>query len=83
MKRKTKEVDLAMECHCELQAIRGMLGKQVPLSAWYVAGTSPTLVAIENDLCTLSYSNGAMLYNVPIRDLVDNLSYWKISRRDP
>ena len=82
MRRRNKDADFPLECQAELDAIRGMLNQQVPLSAWYVAGTHPTLVAIENGLCTLRFANGAVLYNVPLRDLADNLSYWNICRKE-
>ncbi len=83
MRRKPREVDFEAESEAALAAVRAMVGQQVPVSAWYVAGTHPTLIAVANDLCTLRYANGAVMYNVPIRDLVDNLSYWKIYRREP
>ncbi len=65
-----------------IDALRAKVGQPVPLSTRYVAEEAPTLVAIDaNDLCTLRYRNGAMLSGVPIRDLVDDLAYWRIWKK--
>ena len=65
-----------------IDAVRAQIGQPVPLSTRYVAADRPTLVAVdENDRCTLRYRNGAVLTAVPIRDLVDDLSYWRVWRK--
>lgn len=64
----------------EIARIRASIGKQVPLCARYVRGDRPILVAIEKDHCTLRFANGVIMLGVPIRDLVDDSGYWKMTR---
>ena len=74
--------DFEEETRKAIEAIRAKLGQPVPLSTSYVAAERPTLTAIdENDRCTLRFRNGAMLTEVPLRDLVDGLSYWRVWRK--
>ncbi len=76
MRRKPPIIEVAAEPP-EVARIRGCIGKQVPLSCSYTRGERPTLIAIRNDMCVLQFRNGAIMQNVPIRDLVDDKGYWK------
>lgn len=77
MARKPKVIDFEAETRQWEERLREMIGRQVPLSSAYTRGARPTLVAIENDRATLRYPNGATILNVPLRDLVDDVGYWK------
>ena len=77
MARKTKEIDFEAENRERLERLKAMIGQQVPLSFAYIRGVRPTLIAIENDRATIHYPNGAVILNVPLRDLVDDAGYWK------
>lgn len=76
MRRKSPTINVSAEPP-EVARIRECIGKQVPISCSYVHGERPTLVAIENDKCVLQFRNGAIMHDVPIRDLVDDSGYWR------
>ncbi len=76
MRRKPPMIELGTEPP-EVARIRECVDKQVPISCSYTRGERPTLVAIENELCTLQFRNGAIMLRVPIRDLVDDSGYWR------
>lgn len=76
MRRKPPTIKLGAEPP-EVARIRECIGQQVPISCSYTRGERPTLVAIENDMCTLQFRSGAIMYQVPIRDLVDDSGYWR------
>jgi hypothetical protein len=76
MKPKPKSFDFEAESAAELNRIRAMVGQQVPLSQFYVRGVRPVLLEVQGDRATLRFANGAVLSNLPLRDLVDDLAYW-------
>jgi hypothetical protein len=77
MGRKPKEIDFEGEWQRTLEEIKKRVGQQVPLSCSYVRGVRPILVDIVAERATLQFPNGAILQNVPLRDLVDDQNYWK------
>jgi hypothetical protein len=77
MARKTPIIDFEAEAKQHVDALRSQIGHQVPLSCSYVRGQKPTLLAIEGEFATLKFPNGAILSNVPPRDLVDDSAYWR------
>jgi hypothetical protein len=77
MVRKTPTIDFEAEAKQHVDALRSQIGHKVPLSCSYVRGQRPTLLAIEGEFATLQFPNGAMLSNVPLRDLVDDSAYWR------
>ena len=81
MKPKPKSFDFEAESAAELDRIREMVGQQVPLSQFYVRGVRPVLMEVHGDRATLRFSNWAVLSNVPLRDLVDDLAYWSAARQ--
>jgi hypothetical protein len=81
MKRKAKVIDFEGEAADELQSIRDRIGKEVPLSRRYTQGAKALLVSLEGETATIRFPNGAILTQVPLRDLVDDSGYWKPYRR--
>jgi hypothetical protein len=81
MKRKAKVIDFEGEAADELQSIRDRIGKEVPLSRRYTQGAKAILVSLEGETATIRFPNGAILTQVPLRDLVDDSGYWKPYRR--
>ena len=81
MKRKAKVIDFEGEAADELQSIRNRIGKEVPLSRRYTQGAKALLVSFEGETATIRFPNGAILTQVPLRDLVDDSGYWKPYRR--
>jgi hypothetical protein len=77
MRRKPPEIDFDQETAAELAAIRAKIGKEVPLTQRYTRGPKATLVSIEGEFATLLFPNGAQLSRVPLKDLVDDSSFWK------
>jgi hypothetical protein len=77
MRKKPQEIDFCKEAEEHLKAIRSRIGQEVPLSNYYVRGRRPILVSIDGDTATLRFFNGAILVQVPLRDLVDDSGYWK------
>lgn len=77
MSKKPKEIDFHREAEDQLNAIRSRIGQEVPLSNRYVRGQRAILIAVDGDIATLRFPNGATLANVPLRDLVDDSGYWK------
>ena len=77
MARKPKIIDFEAENRQWLDWIRDQIGREVPLSSAYTRGQKPILVSIDAERATLRFPNGAMLLNVPLRDLVDDAGYWK------
>lgn len=77
MKRELKSFDFEAEAQRHLDELRSKVGQPVPLSCSYVRGQRPILLAIEGDRATLKYPNGATVMNVPLRDLVDDVAYWR------
>lgn len=77
MRRKPPEIDFDKEAEEQFRAIKARIGQEVPLSTSYVRGARAILVSIEGDTATLRFPNGAILANVPLRDLVDDSGYWK------
>ncbi len=82
MKPNPKSFDFEAESTAELDRIRAMVGRQVPLSQFYVRGVRPVLLEVNGDRATLRFANGAVLSNVPLRDLVDDSAYWGSKRQD-
>lgn len=82
MKPDTKSFDFEAESAAELNRIRAMVGQQVPLSQFYTRGVRPVLIEVNGDRATLQFSNGAVLSNVPLRDLVDDSAFWGSARQD-
>ncbi len=82
MNVNSKPIDFEAESAAELDRIRAMVGQQVPLSQFYVRGVRPVLVEVYGDLAKLQFANGAVLSNVPLRDLVDDSAYWGTRRSD-
>ena len=76
MKPKAKSFDFDAESAAELDRIRAMVGQHVPLSHFYVRGVRPVLLEVNGDRATLRFANGAVLSNVPLRDLVDDSAFW-------
>ena len=74
MRRKPQEIDFGKEAEEHLKAIRSCIGREVPHSNRYVRGQRPILVSIEGETATLQFPNGALLVQVPLRDLVDDKS---------
>lgn len=70
MARKSQIIDFEAEARQHVESLHRRMGqsKPVPLSCSYVRGQRPILLAIEGDLATLKYPNGAELINVPLRD---------------
>ncbi len=83
MKQKPKSFDFEAESTAELDRFRAMVGQHVPLSHFYVRGVRPVLLEVHGDRATLRFANGAVLSNVPLRDLVDDSAYWGNTRHDP
>jgi len=77
MKRKSKVIDFEGEAADELQSIRDRIGKEVPLSRRYTQGAKALLMSLEGETATIRFPNGAILTQVPLRDLVDDSGYWK------
>lgn len=75
--RLVKELDLDAEYHKHVAHVSTLIGEPVPLSRSYTQGEQPTLISIENDTATLRFRNGAMLTDVPLKDLVNDAGYWK------
>ncbi len=75
MARKPQIIDFEAEARQHIESLHIQIGQPVPLSCSYVQAQRPTLLAIEGDRVTLRYPNGAMLINVPLRDLVDDSAY--------
>ncbi len=77
MKRKAKVIDFECEAADHLQSIRDRIGKEVPLSRRYTQGAKALLVSLEGETATIRFPNGAILTQVPLRDLVDDSGYWR------
>ncbi len=61
----------------ERARVESLIGQEVPISLCYCLGAQPRLIAIEGERALLEFRNGARLWNVPLRDLVDDRGYWK------
>lgn len=66
-----------LESEQEMTHLKSQIGKEVPLSHYYLRGQKPTLVAIDGNVCMLRYPNGATMRDVPLKDLVDDAGYWR------
>ena len=77
MKRKPKEINFCREADAQVAAIISCIGQEVPLSNRYVRGQWAILVSVDGDTATIQFPNGAVLTQVPLRDLVDDSGYWK------
>ncbi len=82
MKPEAKSFDFEAESAAELDRIRAMVGQHVPLSQFYVRGVRPVLLEVQGDRATLRFAIGAVLSNVPLRDLVDDSAYWGSKRHN-
>lgn len=76
MARKPKFIDFDQETQALLTSLYRQLGQPVPLSCSYTHQPRPVLVAIRGDRATLKFHNGVTMLNVPLKDLVDDRSYW-------
>ncbi len=77
MRRKPTEHDFCQEMQAQIHALESRIGQEVPLSNRYVRGPRPILVSIAQGTATLRFPNGAVLLQIPLRDLVDDTGYWK------
>ncbi|MFN7877127.1 MAG: hypothetical protein ACK5PB_17545 [Pirellula sp.] len=76
MRIKPTTIDFEKEAWNEIEAIKSKLGQEVSLSHRYTLGVKAVLVSIDGETATIRFPNGAILSQVPIRDLVDDSGFW-------
>lgn len=75
--RKPQELDFEAEYREHVEQLHSQIGQPVPLSCSYTRGQPATLVSIDGETATIRFRNGAELTKVPLRDLVNDVGYWK------